>query len=144
MTDVNKLIERLEQNAGWRDERQNCVTSPTLLTEAALALTAERERADKAEADFDQQAATFDVIKTQINVLIADEEDLTRKLAEAEAWWGSPGHERTRMLAALAEAVEVVKGLLKLQLIDDDDADEDLFPEWQRARAFIQKQEAGK
>jgi hypothetical protein len=124
--DVSKLIERLR--SGMHDPLDH---------EAADALTAERERADKAEAE------AYEAIKRFLKAE-AERDDLTRKLAEAEAWWGSPGHERTRMLAALAEAVEVVKGLLKLQLIDDDDADEDLFPEWQRARAFIQKQEAGK
>ena len=36
---MDDLVERLERNSGWRNERWQCVTDPALLTEAAARIT---------------------------------------------------------------------------------------------------------
>lgn len=47
MTDTpGTLEERLRRNAGWRNERHQCVTDPNLLTEAADEIASLRARVE--------------------------------------------------------------------------------------------------
>lgn len=50
MTDTpGTLEERLRRNAGWRNERHQCVTDPNLLTEAADEIASLRARVEALE-----------------------------------------------------------------------------------------------
>jgi hypothetical protein len=40
---TNELIERLDRNAKWRNEKWQCVTDPNLLTEASAEIKRLRE-----------------------------------------------------------------------------------------------------
>lgn len=46
---MGDLIERLRKNAGYRDERWQCITDPALLAKAADEIAALRERVAELE-----------------------------------------------------------------------------------------------
>jgi hypothetical protein len=158
-TQIDGLIERLNGvyripikdglgAVGGGDEPDNpnefvrTFPVPPIHKEAAAALTAERERADKAEAE------AYEAIKRFLKAE-ADRDDLTRKLAEAEQLRDIAEMLLGKTNDKLAEAVEALLWYANPENwtgVDNGQAypPPAYFDKGDRARAFIAKQEAGR
>ena len=59
------LIERLRHNSGWRNTDHHCLSSPSLLIEAADELTALRTQVSELRADLEREHSAYEIAFNQ-------------------------------------------------------------------------------